>query len=567
MTDKPERLPWDEEPWVNAEAATEKAIRAAQPRRVDPNSAAVQKWARAAFNDAIGTVKNAPGPAPGGGKGQRQDALFPNATSLYEIVAAGALDETEVYNALRDACRTNRLEQDDGETSVERTLVNARRKGFDNPRDLSHVGQKGAVDLSELTVDQAITLPLSEFMRLESGFWTSRGSLQTIYLAALARMCSPWAALAHCVARALTIVLPHMTLPPLIGGPGSLNWFAAVAANSGGGKSSAASVARELIPQPILCKNLGSGEGFIDAFIRPANKETGEPAGRHPAVMFTADEIDGMNALGQRNGSTLNSVIRSAFTGETLGFSYRTASNAHLESHSYRTTLVINVQPAKAGSLVGDEYGGTLQRFMWFPASDERVTSEPPAMPGQLLLPSHLEWQYPRELKVPYEAVELIRDERARGMRGERDALDGHALFVREKFAYGLAVIDGRSDMTLEDWRLAGIVSRVSDYVRTWVAAEFIRVSEEQATEKGRLHGVEMTAASEEKVYRDTQRLARIAQVVLKKITAATDGATRRDLTLGITSRDRPYLDAALERLQRAGRIDQQGKRWVKIDV
>jgi hypothetical protein len=63
---------------------------------------------------------------------------------------------------------------------------------------------------------------------LRARLWQARGSLAAVYTTALARMCSPWAVLARAAARALTQVRPHVTLPPLIGGPGSLNWFAAI---------------------------------------------------------------------------------------------------------------------------------------------------------------------------------------------------------------------------------------------------------------------------------------------------------------------------------------------------
>ena len=61
-------------------------------------------------------------------------------------------------------------------------------------------------------------------------------------------MASPWAVLAYTAARALAQVRPGIMLPPLIGGPGSLNWFAAIAAASGGGKGAAIAAARHLVP-------------------------------------------------------------------------------------------------------------------------------------------------------------------------------------------------------------------------------------------------------------------------------------------------------------------------------
>lgn len=558
MPDKSDRLPWEKEPYVDHAAATRRAIAAAQVRYTDPNSPAVQTYAQKALRDEADLV----GRATGG----RNNQLFKSTAALFELVAVGALDETIVVNAMRDACRANGYEQSDGAKAVEDTIKSGRRHGLDNPRDLSHIGTR--TNGFSLAVEPLKTI--ETVIDIERGFWTRRESLKQIYIAALARMCSPWAVLGYCAARVLALVRPHTLLPPLIGGPGSLNWFCAIAANSGGGKGSAASSSRELVNEYVMQRNLGSGEGVIDAYVKPANKETGEPKGLHESVMFVADEVDTMHALGSRTGSTLPGIIRSGFSGETLGFSYRAASNMHLEAQTYRMTLVISVQPARAGALMDDTNGGTLQRFMWFPGTDPRISSDIPVMPGALELPGFGAWLYPRELTVPYEAIELIRDERSRAMRGERDVIDGHALFIREKFAYALAVLDGRDAMSLDDWQLAGIASRVSDHTRSWVAAQLERATEDEATERGRLQGVSSVAADEEKSFRATQRINRIANKALEKIKKVGDkGMTRGDLNNGIAYRDRPYLQGALDMLARNGiinRAEDKRERWMIND-
>ena len=301
----------------------------------------------------------------------------------------------------------------------------------------------------------------------------------------------------------------------------------------------------------------------MDAYVKPADKQTGDPAGLHESVMFVADEIDTMHALGSRAGSTLPAILRSGFSGEALGFSYRQASKLHLEAQTYRMTLAVSVQPARAALLMDDANGGTLQRFMWFPGTDVRVTSQIPLMPGALEMPPFTAWQYPRELKIPYEAVELIRDERSRAMQGANDVIDGHALFIREKFAYALAVLDGRDEMSLEDWVLAGIAAKVSDHTRNWVAAQLEAIKDDDATERGRLQGVSSNAADEEKTYRSGQRTHRIAAYALKKI--GSDGISNRDLSRAVMSRDRPYLPAVLVMLQGDGVIAQEGTQWRKI--
>lgn len=557
-----DRLPWHEEPRVDQAQATERAINAATHRSVDANSPAIKAWAATAIDKEIRILS---GTSEG-----RNNQLFKSAANLFEIVAAGALSETEVTDALVDACHSNGLSRDKGGMSqVMKTLESGRRHGYDSPRDLSLVGLNtngsGALAATEV-VQQSVTL--TDVFALERGFWTSRESLKTIYLAALSRMCSPWSVLGYCAARALALVRPSCQLPPIIGGPGSLNWFCAITAQSGGGKGSSMAVARELIREQVYVRNLGSGEGMVDAFYE---KDPNDDApGRRETVMFVADEIDSMTALGSRSGSTLMGTLRSAFSGESLGFTYRSNKN-HLEPHSYRMTLVINVQPARAGSLMEDRHGGTLQRFMWFPGTDPRITTEIPPMPAPLTMPHAGSWRCARELKVPYETIELIRDERARSASGlSDDPLAGHALYMREKFAYALAVLDGRDVMTLEDWRLSGIAARVSDHTRQWVESELHNIQVEEDTERGRRQGTFMGAADEERVSFAETRKRRIAKVVLQKITTADEkGYARGDLNKAIAYRDRPYLQSALDWLAERGDIQKvegsKSERWERM--
>lgn len=561
MTDKPVRLPWETKPYVDGTVATERALAAAQTPRGATNGAAVTGWARTALETETKRVVSAT-QGHAGGEG-RNNILFSAAANLYEIVAAGALDETVVENELRNAMRNNGYETDKGIGPITATLKSARRRGFDNPRDLSGVGTKTSSGEKPPPPPTLDTVP-----QIERGFWTSRDSLQAIYLAALSRMCSPWAALGHCAARALTSVRPNAMLPPLIG-EGSLNWFCAIAAPSGGGKGASGTLARTMVKTFILQRNLGSGEGIIDAYVKPADKETGEPKGLHEAIMFLADEIDTMDALGKRSGSALMGTLRSGFSGETLGFSNRTASSLHLEAQTYRMTFIVNVQPARAGALMDDMHGGTLQRFMWFPGTDSRITIETPPMPASLEIPAPGAWQYPRELKIPYEAVELIRDERARAMRGETDVLDGHSLFIREKFAYALALLDGRDEMTLEDWRLAGIASRVSDHTRQWVSTQLEKAQEDDAAKRGTLQGVSSAASDEKRSNIAATTHRRIEDLMWKHVKeSGTKGLSRTEINRRLAGRDKYHLQAGLENLAAQGLVKITAKdRWVSTDA
>jgi hypothetical protein len=393
---------------------------------------------------------------------------------------------------------------------------------------------------------------------IENGFWEARESLRIIFTAALARMCAPWAVLAHCAARALALTRPNATLPALIGGPGSLNWFGAIAAPSGGGKGSATSTARDLIREPLTIRNLGSGEGIIGAF----QHNTDEGPQTRESVMFLADEIDTLDALSVRSGSTTMSVLRSAFCGETLGFSYISRGrDIHINAHTYRMTLLISVQPSRASTLMGDHQGGTPQRFQWFPGIDRRITAEPPWMPGPLTLPPAAIWQYPRELPIPDCARTIILQERVKAATGETNTIDGHTMFIREKFAYALTLLDGRTEMTVEDWELAGIAIDISSVTRGWVTGQLARSQEEDAQTRGRLLGVTYAASDDQRVVQVAKRDRRIQDLVLTRLKEAgptTLGTLRR----AMTSRDRPWVETAVAALTQAGLIRFEGEKW-----
>ncbi|KQH75305.1 hypothetical protein AO501_29815 [Mycobacterium gordonae] len=286
--------------------------------------------------------------------------------------------------------------------------------------------------------------------------------------------------------------------------------------------------------------------------------------------MFLVDEIDELKALLTRSGSTLSSILRSAFTAEGLGFSYRTASSQHLGAGTYRLTLVANVQPARAGALLDDPHGGMLQRFMWFPSTDPRLTFDTPLMPTPLTLPPHSAWQYPRELKVPYIVKHLIKDTHLKSNRGEESPLNSHALFAREKFAFALAVLDGRDEMTEEDWRLAGVASRVSEHTREWVIQEWESATEAESVREGKKNGQKQFAANQERSHQErVLRNSRRQQIIEKIAACGHAGLTRDELLHKFHSRYRDMLGPLFDGMVEDGilvRNSQDERRYVMAD-
>ena len=416
----------------------------------------------------------------------------------------------------------------------------------------------------EITGPPEPSLPLEA---IEGPFWESRESRKLKYDAAQSQMCSPWAVLACCIARTLALVPPDVVLPPIIGGRGSLNWFGAIVAKSGGGKGAANAVATALVPGDIHTRGAGSGEGMVEAYDRRL-----EPQDHITAILFSVDEVDSLASMQARAGQTTMSVIRSGFSGETLGYSYRNRSKEKVEAHTYRMTMVVSVQPERAGGLFADTGGGTPQRFMWFPGRDKRIKAATPQWPTDTSglprsLPPINTTQLPyRGMRIPAEAEHLIRQAREDSMSGNDDALDGHALFCREKFAYALALFDGRTEMDSDDWKLSGIAATVSDWCRLRAQNTLEATNTAFAVERGRLRGVEHYESEITRAVIANEDLKRILTWAVGKLRDA-DGhrMKKRDLSRSASSRDRAKFTEAMLRGVEAGLLVADGTEWVLL--
>lgn len=500
------------------------------------------------------------------GEGRRNDQLNISAFNLGQLVPHG-LTEDEVIDSLTAAARSTA-----GTPMTDREIERTIRSGLDSGRQQPRYAENTCyTPVAAGPVDVPPTEPPRIDVRdFEGDFWESRASLKTVYTAALSGMCSPWAVLACCAARALALVDPHIKLPAIIGSKGgSLNWFAMLAAESGGGKSTAMEIAEELIPHAVKTLNLGSGEGLIEAFgERNDDGTVKDLVSGHRSILFSVDEIDSYSAVAGRSGSTVMPILRSAFTGGSLGFAYRKGNRLPvLPAHSYRMTLVCAAQPGRTRAMFADADGGTPQRFMWFPATDPRIAAVRPTFNGALYLPPVTDWQYPATLRVPSECEGLIVTTRASQARGETAALNSHALFAREKFAYALAILDGRSAMDSEDWRLSGVAAAVSDAVRQWVLDQLAASEAEEARQKGRLQGVAKSAADAERTLQDAEALARAEAFVREKLTdAGMRGMTLRELQRAGGRAVRHLCAVTLTRLQTEGAvaqvIDGRSTRW-----
>jgi hypothetical protein len=389
-------------------------------------------------------------------------------------------------------------------------------------------------------------------------FWNARPILTHLHDFAWARHVAPWAVLGYSLARIITATPPAVALPPIVGGHGSLNLFVGIVGKSGAGKGQAGAVAKEAIDVgPITSLSPGSGEGIIHAYVR----HTKDGPDQHTqAVMFNVPEIDTLSARSSRQGSTVMSILRSAWSGEQIGSQTAdTARRVHVNDHQYRMTMITGIQPGRAGALLDDEDGGTPQRFLWFPATDPTMPDpdQAPAEPAPITVKTNSPVVVNAFGVSPMDVCEtareaIVKDRMARA-RGQGTDIDGHAMLSRLKAAAGLALLDERRDINDEDWKLAGTIMRVSDATRASVVAHRAAARERENEARGK------SQAKQQLVVADT-----IADTIVPRVSA---GILRRlkdkgetawhDAHRAVAYRDRNYFEEAVAALEKAGQVEQ----------
>ncbi len=382
-------------------------------------------------------------------------------------------------------------------------------------------------------------------MLLPDSFWSGRNSLRGIRDHAAAGMLCPDALLGAVLCRVISHVGPNVALPPLVGlTRASLNLIVALVGRSGAGKSVTQASASELAwsaAGPAV--ELGSGEGVAAAFYgtihedRPDREQPGKSKRvpvykqtRHRRA-FQATEVDGLNARMSRTGATLDSSLRSLWSGEDLEAAYSDKAKRHqVPAGSYRATVLVGVQPEHASPLLTGSAAtsGLAQRVLWLSAEDPRIEIPDAGMPAptwkwesplsvsQAMQPALDEDGEPldtpgllHEVDVPASVKLELQQARLAATRGEHDPLEGHAGLTRLKVAAGLALLEGRLDLNEEDWQLAGQVLRTSRAVRDYCASKLARVTEQQAASRGRVDAMRENAADDHRLHTAAARLAR----------------------------------------------------------
>ncbi|PBC54900.1 bifunctional DNA primase/polymerase [Rhodococcus sp. ACPA1] len=515
-----------------------------------------------------------------GAAGSRHDSTVRHVQALVRFAEQGRPGVNDALNRLGDAFADKLADsRPGGKTAAEDEFLSMLRgalrtvKADPTPDDHGAELNAQLLDMAGTTTEQRHTQQIAAALTQRAGgvtpaddpieqFWSSRESLSTVKQWAAARMCSPWSVLGVVLCRALTTVPSWITLPPIIGGRGSLNFFVALVGNSGGGKGTAEACAEDALPVDVYVAPEGSGEGLAHLFMRKAEQRDrnqgheGEWVSMRNGVMLSIAEVDTLVGIGGRSGSTIMPKLRNAFSGEEIGFSYADASKRpQVGKHNYRLTVAIGVQPEKAGPLLDDAGGGTPQRFLWMPTTDPTISSRRPAEPAPLTIPAGSVWATSaRSITIPPAAEQTILDAHVARSRGEGNALDGHALFVREKVAFALALLDGRTDMNEQDWELSAVLMAVSANTRGGVQSKLSAVAEKRAAAVGKLKGIENASAEDAAEQRLHQRVTRRLLKLLDDNGPLELGG-RRGIRNRLAGSERQVLDAALASLVDDGLI------------
>lgn len=408
----------------------------------------------------------------------------------------------------------------------------------------------------------------------DDDLWTMRPFLQHVLQASRSRLVSPYATLGAIMARVAAFTPPSTCLPPFVGSTAPLSLYVALRGRSGAGKSSPEGVARDLLPgNPPGCVgplSLGSGEGLVEAFMELVEETDGNGKKRkvkrqiYSGALFSLDEGQLLGEIASRRGSTVLPVLRTAWSGGDPG-----QANASIETRrslkpgSYAVGLISLWQDKAAALLLADVDGGTPQRFVWLPADDPGATIDRPPWPGKL------EWERPPGIAIdkvhqphPMDvdpAIEMeITVARVANLTNqiEESPLDAHRRLNKLKVAGVLAVLDGRHDITIDDWAIAEKIMGLSDQVRGWIEAEARRRAatvDVMAGERAVLRDamVEQSQAA--------RALHSAARAVWRACSRRETPVGRSEITRAIASRDRQHvtIDDAIGEAERL--------EWVKM--
>ena len=249
---------------------------------------------------------------------------------------------------------------------------------------------------------------------------------------------------------------------------------------------------------------LASGQGIAETYMGSVltgekfqnGREKTERRKVRSHAFFYADEGESLaNELRDKN-SKVGTTIRSCASNETIG-----AANAGRDTKrkilggTYSIGILVGFQPVTIGPLLSDEEKakGTTGRFLYASVMYKGIPRENrPKFPG----PLKVEWPG-REVVISFaeEIEKEVREADADSTEGYSDHAPGneHGYLMRIRIAAHIVILDGRTEVTADDWCWAGVIWDGSCAVRDWMEAEYGKT--EEITEdklRGKLSGREV---------------------------------------------------------------------------
>jgi hypothetical protein len=418
---------------------------------------------------------------------------------------------------------------------------------------------------------------------LPAEFYESRPVLKAIRDYAHSRGAAADTVLYATLARVSAMVPHECRLATGIGPPlgASLNLFVAAVGPPGSGKSSGASVAKDLYTSALLDLAdglpLGSGEGVAEAFMGWEEQETvqvyktGDQKGqskkikahcqvRHNAF-FVADEGEALTKMIERAGATIGAALRSAWYGQTLGQQNADAERRRrVPEGSYAMGMLIGFQPETVLPLLRDGAAGTPQRFVYCHTIDPTKPATRPTLGG--VPTQHLQARAGNMIIPEAIADEVWQHHHAYTTGAIMvDRLDAHGHLTRLKLGALLALLEGRRVVSEDDWTLTKIMWDTSCAVRDHYLAH-AKISEAHERHTRNLNYAdreEMAETRRQKVRDASTKIVRVARLVAKYVhDPAKPSKTVGDVNRRLKSEARPHLTEALEYAASEG--------WIEID-
>jgi len=317
----------------------------------------------------------------------------------------------------------------------------------------------------------AATLP---GLNLPDEFWARRGWLTHIRDAAHNRQASADAILGAVIARYAAMIPPNYSIPPIIMTASTFDHISVLVAESSGGKSGAMAIARELLPGQQQRKDLvwewpvSSGEGLVSAFFEMVQEDEGgkkvmKNKKTKTAVHFSVDEALGLVQMSARQGTTIGSVLCTAWSGGDPGQGNASADRQRVGMNpgTYRMAGVAAIQLSLGHRLLEDTFiqQGLSGRLVFFAAEDPAIPhwTERPAWPGPLNLPVHPTVPVTIAYDSSIEEEILEQNHQKMTKKAVVAPIDGHLNLVRLKLAGIFSLMDDRTAVTADDWDLAGL--------------------------------------------------------------------------------------------------------------